>query len=153
MFRSKIPSIRLRHLLAQSNTHMAFSWMLPEGQRHDWPVHGVLEVRGGPVVFRLGRRAAVCLELHGAHGDDDLSHRLVVTPLSSVLTACGHWEAPLQNLQLRATGCCGAERVSIRWVSGSAWGTFMLASNKLVFVFRGFVLEEFLFDWSGFMCF
>ncbi|KAM8744687.1 uncharacterized protein il12rb1 isoform 2-T2 [Acanthopagrus schlegelii] len=93
--------------------------MLPEGQRHDWPVHGVLEVRGGPVVFRLGRRAAVCLELHGAHGDDDLSHRLVVTPLSSVLTACGHWEAPLQHLQLRATGCCGAERVKVPPTDGT----------------------------------
>eukprot|EP00064_Thunnus_orientalis_P014683 superscaffoldBa00002585_g14730 len=31
LFRSKIPTIRLRHLLAQRNTHGAFSGILPEG--------------------------------------------------------------------------------------------------------------------------
>lgn len=44
MFRSKISTIRLRHLLAQSNTHGAFSGILPEGQRHNWPAHGVVKV-------------------------------------------------------------------------------------------------------------
>lgn len=44
MIRSKIPAIRLRHLLAQDNAHVAFSGVFPEGQWRERPRHAVLKV-------------------------------------------------------------------------------------------------------------
>lgn len=93
MIRSKVPAIRLRHLLAQDNTHMAFSWMLPEGQRHDWPDHGVLKACREPVIQARAENSrlswAPVVDMY------DLSYQLFATPPSSVRTCSGHQGAQL----------------------------------------------------------
>lgn len=87
MFRSKISTIRLRHLLAQSNTHGAFSGILPEGQRHNWPAHGVVKVLTQPVIQA---QTGISVSSHVMVNGDDLSRQLLATSPPSAMTVSGH---------------------------------------------------------------
>lgn len=91
---SQIPAIRLRHLLAQSDTHGAFSGALPGRRRHGWPGHGVSKAchRG-----TQGARPPVWAPAADTAMTSPTGWSLHLLP--PVQTVTGHQEAPL------CTGC------------------------------------------------
>lgn len=67
--------------------------MLQEGQRHDWPDHGVLKACRKPVIqARAENSRQSCAPVVDMY---DLSYRLFATTPSSVLTCSGHHGAQL----------------------------------------------------------
>lgn len=102
LFRCKIPTIRLRHLLAQNNTHGAFSGVLPGGQRHNCPPHGVKKVRTTPVTQAWTENSRLFPSLVAMTSPN----WMFVTGPPAALSVFGHWAAPRSHGH-RYTGSYG----------------------------------------------